>query len=287
MENTLGTAKIPRTTLKPAWKTRVEFEQKPIAADLVGCYCANQECDCTNITLVFFKAGGQLDEKMFEIVLNYKTWEPESIFTYNDDVDHTKLADEFMGALDDTMKKKILSGAKKRKPAKHVLRDDIDLTASGIDSMVCYPEVYRVKPNEELLFELGGKHYLVLDYYYLEAEYDANDVLLTFHAVEDNVFDSQPVLVYNFQFTTEGEIIQEKSPDITEQFAGELFKKLSESLGTPAGKFFMDRHKRIRKWRKEQQETKKAETTPTPTKAARNDPCPCGSGNKYKKCCGM
>jgi uncharacterized protein len=26
----------------------------------------------------------------------------------------------------------------------------------------------------------------------------------------------------------------------------------------------------------------------TPTgKAGRNDPCPCGSGKKYKKCCGL
>jgi uncharacterized protein YecA (UPF0149 family) len=23
------------------------------------------------------------------------------------------------------------------------------------------------------------------------------------------------------------------------------------------------------------------------TKVGRNDPCPCGSGKKYKKCCGM
>ena len=30
--------------------------------------------------------------------------------------------------------------------------------------------------------------------------------------------------------------------------------------------------------------------TPVPTrdtKVGRNDPCPCGSGKKYKKCCGM
>jgi uncharacterized protein YecA (UPF0149 family) len=26
--------------------------------------------------------------------------------------------------------------------------------------------------------------------------------------------------------------------------------------------------------------------TPTPTKVGRNDPCPCGSGKKVKKCCG-
>ncbi|WP_371680590.1 SEC-C metal-binding domain-containing protein [Microvirga sp. KLBC 81] len=29
--------------------------------------------------------------------------------------------------------------------------------------------------------------------------------------------------------------------------------------------------------------------TPKPTfgKVGRNDPCPCGSGKKYKKCCGL
>jgi uncharacterized protein len=28
-------------------------------------------------------------------------------------------------------------------------------------------------------------------------------------------------------------------------------------------------------------------STPPPTKIGRNDPCPCGSGKKYKKCCGL
>jgi uncharacterized protein len=28
-------------------------------------------------------------------------------------------------------------------------------------------------------------------------------------------------------------------------------------------------------------------TTPPPPKAGRNDPCPCGSGKKFKKCCGQ
>lgn len=28
------------------------------------------------------------------------------------------------------------------------------------------------------------------------------------------------------------------------------------------------------------------EQDPAPRKAGRNDPCPCGSGNKHKKCCG-
>lgn len=29
-----------------------------------------------------------------------------------------------------------------------------------------------------------------------------------------------------------------------------------------------------------------AQTADKPKKVGRNDPCPCGSGKKYKKCCG-
>ncbi|HEY8163723.1 MAG TPA: SEC-C metal-binding domain-containing protein [Methylocystis sp.] len=30
-----------------------------------------------------------------------------------------------------------------------------------------------------------------------------------------------------------------------------------------------------------------ASTQSQPTKVGRNEPCPCGSGKKYKKCCGL
>jgi hypothetical protein len=33
-------------------------------------------------------------------------------------------------------------------------------------------------------------------------------------------------------------------------------------------------------------EEKKSKTVVKPPKVGRNDPCPCGSGKKYKKCCG-
>jgi uncharacterized protein len=40
-------------------------------------------------------------------------------------------------------------------------------------------------------------------------------------------------------------------------------------------------------WRIEaSKETKRASNLQTALKAGRNDPCPCGSGKKFKKCCG-
>lgn len=44
---------------------------------------------------------------------------------------------------------------------------------------------------------------------------------------------------------------------------------------------------RLNAWRREHRGTADDATVPAPSaKIGRNDPCPCGSGKKYKKCCG-
>ena len=39
-------------------------------------------------------------------------------------------------------------------------------------------------------------------------------------------------------------------------------------------------------WRREQAARQSSPHPATPKKPGRNDPCPCGSGKKFKKCCG-
>ncbi|MDP2842044.1 MAG: SEC-C metal-binding domain-containing protein, partial [Acetobacterium sp.] len=36
-----------------------------------------------------------------------------------------------------------------------------------------------------------------------------------------------------------------------------------------------------------EKEYKRSKTVVNEVKVGRNDPCPCGSGKKYKKCCGL
>lgn len=53
----------------------------------------------------------------------------------------------------------------------------------------------------------------------------------------------------------------------------------------------MNRQKVFKKYRERQDELKKEEKRVKgplvlPEKVGRNDPCPCGSGKKFKKCCG-
>jgi preprotein translocase subunit SecA len=37
---------------------------------------------------------------------------------------------------------------------------------------------------------------------------------------------------------------------------------------------------------KKEQQPREREKVPVPQRTGRNDPCPCGSGKKYKRCCG-
>jgi uncharacterized protein YchJ len=66
-----------------------------------------------------------------------------------------------------------------------------------------------------------------------------------------------------------------------------LYKALDDRLEA-AGQdaYFLDQEK----WEHDEDESEEVSAAPsTPAKSAktgRNDPCPCGSGKKFKKCCG-
>jgi uncharacterized protein YchJ len=78
-----------------------------------------------------------------------------------------------------------------------------------------------------------------------------------------------------------------KDPTVKQKFI-ELAKKM-EKDGTD-----MNSPRAMKKWvkeheqeiKREQQSDGKVETIVKGEETGRNEPCPCGSGKKYKKCCG-
>ncbi len=77
-----------------------------------------------------------------------------------------------------------------------------------------------------------------------------------------------------------------KDPSIKEKFI--TLAKRMEKDGVD-----MNSPKQMKKWvkehekeLKEEQQNGKVETVVKGDEPGRNDPCPCGSGKKYKKCCG-
>jgi uncharacterized protein len=81
-------------------------------------------------------------------------------------------------------------------------------------------------------------------------------------------------------------------PDVARRDEG-LSKIECDALASVAHERIGDWVIAVNEWRLENYDPQRGKSTPPPAmhdspgKVGRNDPCPCGSGKKYKKCCGL
>jgi len=290
-----------KPSMNPLFAVRFKFERTEIMTDMVGVYCANPFCPCRTVTLDFFEANDKFDNMLLRLVVNYDTWQAEGSEFFSQDLDCAEIADEFMSGLDDQFKDEILSHIEPKAKSEHALRERIDLPefdAEG-NSLVVYSEIYRIEPYENLVFEFDGKEYLVFDQYCPRPTCDCKEVVLVFYLVEEDSLKSEHVLAYRVEFETGKKTVLGKEAGVSNRLARDLYRGLTREFATErnAISFFENRYWQIKKWGAtyfgaagdEINET--PETPGAPVKAAarkigRNDPCPCGSGKKYKKCCG-
>lgn len=163
---------------------------------------------------------------------------------------------------------------------------------SGDDNMVGYREIF---PYGELVsFELGDCLWLVDDHYCVDPDCDCTAVALTFGNVpkesrttNPGTSDTTPAAIYDYD---DGKVEKVEVEPQAGQPAIEELMQASRSGHEAFDAEVKTRHLLLRQlFRKASQ---REDAAPVPARRAepkigRNDPCPCGSGEKYKKCCGM
>jgi len=279
----------PSTTLVPAAGFRVKSEIFPEEMDVVGYFCPNPKCPCKDASLYFYKADGAFKEKLFKIVLNHETWQLVSTEIFDQDEAYPKVIQEFMESPSHELRSTLLSGKKTAVTAnRDTLQDDIDYSGLEIDTMVCYTDIYDVPSYDTWVFEHGNTQYLVLDYYCPNPKCDCMETLLAFLVIKNNKAMDAPVLEIWVDLKTGKRTERTRSKGITAQVSDELYAKFEELLGGRSTMPLVERYHRIKKWSKEHLIPRLSDTQAPikRQKVGRNDPCPCGSGKKYKKCCG-
>jgi len=190
--------------------------------------------------------------------------------------------------------------------AKRRIMDNCDLASLDVlfppeveleGSMVAYSDVFLYA--RELLFEAEGERWLVEDLHCLQRRCTCYDVLILFYAVGSAPERSdtgerpgapptlQPTAAVRFdlrRLTMELEpdppadasaafglmaALRESHPDVLDHLAER--RRVLRSL-------FRRYLRRVRE--------EKRPPAPASPKVGRNDPCPCGSGKKFKRCCG-
>jgi len=234
---------------------------------------------------------------LFKIVVNYTNWALVSTEIYNDDLDCTKIIHEFMDGLNDRVKSMIVAGKEKTSSDdRHVLHSDIDYTGMTIDSMMGYLNIFDAEPYEVFNFEYDKTQYLVLDYYCVDPQCACMNVLLAFLVIRNQRAVGAPAVEFFVDFKNGERTVQSLSDGTSTQDAEALFAEFEAMLERQFVEPLVERYYRMKKWGKEvlasklgidvTQTTAKSEKTGKTEKIGRNDPCPCGSGKKYKKCCG-
>ncbi|MCL2153940.1 MAG: SEC-C metal-binding domain-containing protein [Oscillospiraceae bacterium] len=253
---------------------------------IIAHYCANPYCPCKTVTLNFFDANSKSYSRLFELVVNYETWQLESSQIFNSQMNCEEMIDEFMTSIDDQFKADILSEIKPKAKKEHPLRNDIELFDFGADSMIFYSDIYQTEPYETLLFTYGGKRYFVLDHYCPKPKCDCKDALFAFYEINDDGGKAEITMDYKVNYETGVGTVEEMNDGISLRFARELYEEFCMIYGGDAMSLFKNRHREIKRWGAKYFGAGGLLVAAISQKTGRNAPCPCGSGKKYKKCCG-
>lgn len=149
--------------------------------------------------------------------------------------------------------------------------------------MIFYQEVFGIE--NAILMQINNGDYMAIDSYCAAPYCDCSDMAINLFKINGEKVSEIPdfSFVYNYKsnkYENEWDIGQ----DIIENQIIPNLRNLS--------KLFEERHKQLKEklyplMQKKQWQAilKKQNKNWKSEKIGRNDPCPCGSGKKYKKCC--
>jgi hypothetical protein len=153
--------------------------------------------------------------------------------------------------------------------------------------MIPYFQVFPYA--HQFYIQQGEKSYIASDYYCLNSDCGCESVMISFDEIKNNIqILHKKESFIKFEYNSKSWEID--TPGIfTADEITDIVKTLLETYPDIAA-VYKKRHKQLRKlYSKYKSKYKLKKISPTPTsqeKIGRNDPCPCGSGKKFKKCCG-
>jgi len=258
--------------------------------------CTNPKCDCKELILKFYEVTDEtIHSELFDITVDIDTWDIKNKKILRDDLPCENMIQEFIRDFDETSKVRIVKRFETFKKFNGAsLKEDLnyDLLQQGV--CMNYTEIFNDKEYYKFIFEYKGTNYRVLDQYCTNPKCRCNYVVLVFYEYDPLSLSMDFCFAVRLQFKTGKYEVEEIKDDLGFKELKEVFEQFIQNLNTTNFKILKDRYKRMKKVQMiindSENSTMKHSNMPgnenRRKKVGRNDPCPCGSGKKYKKCCG-
>ena len=266
----------------------LKFDSFEKPALLVDFYCTNPLCGCTDLLLQFNElSDDEITGELFSIRLNTITWEITDRYIKRRNVECKEIIDEFMSGLDSSIKGTLLSHIKEAKGyGRQNPLEAIDVSMIEDGNCVPYADVFGDEDVNKLVFEYKGVNYLVDDHYCMRPDCLCNEAVLAFFDIlsERKVQEAKFAIrlgLNDLKYEIEHRNVSRKELNEIVQYF--LNTKKDEIM------ILKNRYQKMKGLGKKllnKNNTSALIPVQANDKAGRNDPCPCGSGKKYKKCCG-
>ena len=258
--------------------------------------CDTADCDCQEIILDFTEINSRGDRAprptVFRLPLDLRTWQPrEDVAGYLEKFG--PLVDEFLRDLTDDLKKRFrerYGEAKthaRRKASFQVTSEDIE---TGL--MLSFAAVFSDKGSilsggsgVGFVFEMNGVEYFIDDLYCVNPDCDCRNSML---AVFRKETEGRVVPAFDAMLGFDGRVEKVTPFECDKKEAVRIISAWRESEADLLS-YLQQRYEDIKDVglanKKRLAGAKRRAAEPVTRKIGRNDPCPCGSGKKYKKCC--
>lgn len=253
-------------------------------------YCTSPSCNCRQVTLKFLKVNDTKnpDKALFCIGLNIDTFELVDKIIYDESVKVEEIIAEFLATIDAVIKDrinenyKISKGIQEEKVVKTISKDIKELALGG--NCISYNEVFE---NSKTILIRDEKNNLIYidDSYCMNPECLCNETFISF--VEVNELDNSGEHIFTLLFKLKTGRYEVESKACTDERMKDIlksFKKEEKLIREDLNR----RYKDMKVIGKQIYTESNVKTAPKVSvlQVGRNDICPCGSGKKYKKCCG-
>lgn len=256
-------------------------------------YCVNPGCTCTDAVLRFIELSddGLAVNDLFKIRLDINTWEVTEKKVINKTVKVEEMIEEFIGDID-KLKEKLLSHyirAKeygKKNYIDYISDSTVKMILNG--NMLPYSEIFG---GYDLFDKFSFKFdetqmWFFDDQYCSNPKCLCNEVVLSFYKIDDSKQTQEADFAVRMNVNTfkyDVEFNENEQNPISE-----IIKSLHNSKPEVFG-ILKRRYKDVKSASKaiiKKFSLKEKKEEQPNIQVGRNDPCPCGSGKKYKKCCG-
>jgi hypothetical protein len=256
-------------------------------------YCEDPVCDCDTVILTFVETspdGLPIPRAMeFDICLSCKDWQATLLSEAGEHAEKINaILKEFSGDLTPQIKAVFDQRSHEVKSfMKKALEFDLSDEEILSGAMRGYWEVFG-KPGDYFSFEFEyeNQKYLIVDQYCLNAECDCQTISLAFAAVDEKSNAAEDAFAIFIELNMHYKIEFSKYPKKKAREIADAWLRSVPNLQEDIAYRYLKMKEVGRLTLERNRQMRLAGKTSASVNIGRNDPCPCGSGKKYKKCCG-